>query len=172
MRTYLRLNFFDSRDTKVQRLVARETIHLRSNPNWFSKEILKSQTSIPLSFETNFHNLFYNSTESEGFNFYWYKHDLPITLYMRPSLMNAKTGKVTNLYTTTNPLNPNQSDSVTITSNGYNYIECKFFFDKTKRQQYYYILNDDGISDLTNTGDPISPVDSINNSITINLKTY
>jgi len=172
IRTYLRLNFYDSRDTKVQKLVARETIHLRTDPNWFNNEILKDQTTIPLKFESNFQNLIYNSSLGEGFNFYWFKNDLPITLYIRPSLMNAKTGKVINLYSTTNLLNPLLSDSVNITSNGYNYIECKFFYDKTKRQQYYYILNEDGNSDVTNTGDPLSPVESINNTITINLKTY
>lgn len=174
-RTYLRLNFYDSRDTKVQKLLARETIHLNSDSTWFTNEILNSQSTIPLIFKTNFNNLFYNSKEGEGFNFYWFKENLPKELYMKVSLMNAKTGKVINLYSTTVPLvasNTLPSVPVQVVSGGYNYIKCNFFYNASGRQKYYYILNEDNLCDVTNSGNPTSLADSLSNKIIINLKTY
>lgn len=174
-RTYLRLNFYDSRDTKIQKLVARETIHLNSDSNWFTNEILNSQSTIPLIFKTNFNNLFYNSNEGEGFNFYWFKENLPKELYMKVSLMNAKTGKVINLYSTNVSIVPSAtllSVPVQVVSGGYNYIKCNFFYNPIGRQKYYYILNEDNLSDVTNSGNPNSLANSLSNKITINLKTY
>lgn len=175
-KTYLRLNFYDSRDLKVQNLVARETIHLHFKDSWSTDEILNPQSTIPLSFETNYNNLIYRSLGGEGFQFYWYKHDLPKTLYIKPSLMNAKTGEVINLYSKSlgafvlGPSDP--SLSVSVVSGGYNYIQCDFYKDLTKRQQYYYTLNSDNLSEIYLTPSPPSIQDSINNKITIILYPY
>lgn len=162
-RTYLRLNFYDSDDLKTQRLFARETIHLKYSNDWVVDGVV-DQTK-PLVFKTQFRNLFFNSTYDEGYSFYWFKQEIPKTLYMRVSLMNAKTGKVINLYSTQNPV----TGPIEITSNGYNYIRTDFYTDFNRRQQYYYIFNGDNRSYLTITN--ASPV-VINNKITVNLKTY
>jgi hypothetical protein len=177
-RTYLRLNFYDSRDTKIQNLVARETIHLELDPNWFdSDQKIKDQTTLPLIFKTNFKELIYNSSNGEGYNFYWYKQNLPKTLYVKASIMNAKTGRVENLYSSTvNPttLFPGQvlSLPVAIVSGGFNYIRCDFYEELTKKQQFYYTLNSDSLCDVSNTGTPTSIANSITNTIIINLQTY
>lgn len=173
IKTYLRLSFFDSRDTKVQRLISRETIPLHYNKNWFNPdETLKPQSTIPLTFISNLNEIIYNSVNGEGYHYYWYKQNLPTTLYVNLAIMNAKTGKVINLYSTTNPLNPSIAPKIFIPLNGYNYIKCDFFSDLNKRNQYFYELNSDGISDITNSGSPITPAESIRNKITINLYPY
>lgn len=171
-RTYLRLNFYDSPDTKIQNLFAREIIHLRRNNSWIGTNNLIDQTTVPLTFTANFKEVIYNSVFGEGFHFYWYKENLPKTLYMRPSIMNGKTGKIINLYSSINPLSTlpgSLSESVQVTSAGLNYIKTDFYERPNKRQKFYYIFNSDNKSDIVNLDD--SP-DFINNSITINLKIY
>ena len=171
-KTYLRLNFYDSRDVKIQRLLARETVHLDVLDSWFVNGALKPLNQIPLIFRTNFQNLFYNSRSGEGYNFYWYKNNLPKKVYMSASIMNAKTGKVINLYSnsfgplTSSPTNPL---SVAVTSGGLNYVECEFYADLIKKQQYYYIFNKDNLSQINILEDTLFP---LNNKITILFNPY
>jgi len=171
-KTYLRLNFYDSRDLKTQRLLARETVHLQILDSWFTNGTLNPLNVIPLIFRTNFQNLFYNSRLGEGYNFYWYKDNLPKKLYMSASIMNAKTGKVINLYSnfsgplTSSPINPL---SVAVTSAGLNYVECEFYSDLMKKQQYYYVFNTDNLSQVNVIEDLLFP---LNNKITILFNPY
>jgi len=169
-KTYLRLNFYDSRDTKTQTLFTRETIHLKIDDDWFVDGDLKPLNQIFVKFYSNAQNLIFSSKSGEGFNFYWHKNNLPYSLFMRPSIMNAKTGKVMNLYSNAfGTVTPPPSVSVAVTSNGYNYIKCDFFEDVIKRQKYYYIFNSDAISNIQTTEDSLNP---IVNKITINLFSY
>lgn len=183
-KTYLRLNFYNSPDTKVHNLIAREVVPLGNQSNWYQNGELLDQSIIPLKFIATYENLIYLENVNngalgvnEGYHFYWHKTDLPTVLYVKASIMNAKTGKVIDLYSkNSGPIipNPNVDPSlpVMVTSGGYDYIQCRFFFDQNKRQQYYYIFNDNNLSKVTNTGDPLSPVESINNKIIVNLFTY
>lgn len=171
-KTYLRLNFYDSPDTKIQHLYSRETIHLRKLDSWISTNNLIDQTTVPLTFTANLKEIFFNSVFGEGFHFYWYKENLPKTLYMRPTIMNGKTGEVINLYSSAIPvsISPNALPiSVQVTSAGLNYIVTDFYQDNNKRQKFYYIFNSDNKSNIVNLD--ASP-DYENNSITINLETY
>lgn len=170
-KTYLRLNFYDSRDTKVQNLLSRETLHLKTRNNWYDPNgQLVPLNQIPVSFVGEFQNTIYSSINGEGFQFYWRKSNLPFTLYMRPSLMNAKTGTVTRLYSCSfGSVTPPPSVSVAVESNGYNYIQCDFYSDLTKRQRFYYRLNSDGLSNTSTIEDLLFQT---KNKITINLIAY
>lgn len=171
-RTYLRLNFYDTNDTKTQNLLIRETIHLHFTDDWFTDGKLNDQTTIPLTFKSNFQNLIYRSVYGEGYTFYWYKNELPKTLYLKISLMNAKDGNVYNLYSYSNgviiPSSSSPSVPVIVTSNGYDYIKTDFYLDNSKREKFYYKFNDDSKSNILNIEDVVP----INNVITINLNTY
>lgn len=159
VRTYLRLSFYDTDDSKTQYLVARETIHIHSENHWYVNNNLKPQSAIPLVFTTNNEQLF-SGNKGEGFKFYWTKKDLPTTLYLKISLMNAKTGKVINLFYDNAP---NASiTNVEVIQGKKDYIKCDFYTDTNKLQQYYYILNA-GVQNI-NVSNPID------NKINLNLK--
>ena len=168
--TYLRLNFYDSPDIKVQKLIGRETVHLKLDDNWFFKGKLLPLLSIPVTFISNQQNIFYNSVNGEGFNYYWYKTTLPYTVYVKPSIMNAKTGNIINLFSSPGGALPGlNSKSVEVTFNGYNYIKCDFYKNLTKQQEYYYIFNSDNKSFIKYVEDLAIPS---NNKITVNLFNY
>ena len=169
-KTYLRLNFYNSRDTKVQNLLSRETLHLKSRNDWYVNGQLIPLNQIPVSFVGEFQNVIYSSINGEGYQFYWHKSDLPFTLYIRPSIMNAKTGTVTRLYSCSfGSVTPPPSVPVIVESNGYNYIQCDFYSDLSKRQRFYYRLNSDGLS-RTNTIEDL--LFQTKNKITVNLIAY
>lgn len=168
-KTYLRLNFYDSRDSKTQRLLHRETLHLKINDDWFLNGELKPFNTIPVSFVGNFQNLKYRSIMGEGYQFYWHKNNLPYTLYMKPTIMNAKTGNAMRLYSSNVTISSPPSLPVAVESGGYGYIQCDFYNDFSSRQKYYYKLNGDGISDIITTEDLFFPT---NNKITVNLTHY
>lgn len=169
-KTYLRLNFFDTKDIKTQRLIGRETVHLKSDSRWFNNGKLLPLNTIYATFISNTQNLIYGSIYGEGFNFYWNKTTLPYTVYVKPSLMDAKTGKVIRLYTSQmGQLTPPPSLSVNVPLLGVDYIKCDFFEDTTKRQKYYYNLNSDNMSNVQTIEDTLFP---INNKITVNLNSY
>lgn len=161
LRTYLRINFYDSDDTKVQNLVNREIIHIHPNDDWYVNGKLKDQSTIPLTFVTNFNQIFSKSIYGEGYKFYWYKSLLPKILYMRISLMNAKNGVITNLYSNI----INGLDNQHILYYRYNYIMSNFFEDQTKKEIFYYRLNDNNQSNIV-------PDSNVNNKITINLNLF
>jgi hypothetical protein len=169
-KTYLRLNFYDTKDSKTQRLIGRETVHLKIDSNWYTNGQLQPLNTIYATFISNAQNSIYNSIYGEGFNYYWYKTTLPYTIYVKPAVMNAKTGTVTRLYSNSmGSITPPPSLSVAVPLLGVDYIKCDFFEDTTKRQKYYYNLNSDGLSDTQTTEDSLFPT---NNKITINLIRY
>lgn len=170
-KTYLRLNFYDSRDSKIQRLLSRETLHLKVRDDWFINGQLKPLSTIPAIFVSNFQNVIYKSINGEGYHFYWYKSNLPYTLYIKFSLMNAKTGNVTRFYSSSfGPISPPPpSVSVNVESNGYNYIRCDFYDDISKRQKFYYNLNSDGFSETSTVEDNLF---QSNNKIIVKLRNY
>ena len=169
-KTYLRLNFYDTKDSKTQRLIGRETVHLKINNNWFNNGQLQPLHTIPVTFISNAQNSIYNSIYGEGFNYYWYKTTLPYTIYVKPAVMNAKDGTVTRLYSnSTGDVPAPPSLSVQVPLLGVDYIKCDFSEDITKRQKYFYNLNSDGLSDTQTTEDPLSIT---NNKITLNLIRY
>lgn len=182
-KTYLRLNFYDSPNLNINNLIAREIVPLGNQGSWYQNGELLDQTTIPLNFIASYENLIYVRSlntgaigVNEGYHFYWHKTNLPTQLYVKASIMNAKTGLVTNLYSrSSGPITPNlngPSVPVLVTSGQFDYIQCRFFFNQNLRQQYYYTFNDNGISSVTNSGDPISTSDSIKNKIFVNLFTY
>lgn len=168
-KTYLRLNFYDSRDSKVQRLVHRETLHLKINDSWFLNGDLRPLNTIFASFVGNFQNLIYGSPNGEGYQLYWHKNNLPYTLYIKPTIMNAKTGNAMRLYSSNIAFFPPPSLPVAIESGGYGYVQCDFYSDFTSRQKYYYKLNGDGLSNINTQEDSFFPT---NNKITVNLTHY
>lgn len=158
-RTYLRLSFFDTNDSKTQYLQAQETIHIHLESEWFTNNILNDQNIIPLVFKTNNEQLF-NGNKGEAYRFYWYKVNLPTSFYMQVSIMNAKTGKVIDLFQD-DMVNPNIT-KIDIIQNKKNYIKCDFFNNNTQKNQYFYYLNA-GIPILNST----TP---IYNKLVLNLK--
>lgn len=157
--TYLRLSFFDTNDSKTQYLVARETIHIHSNNNWYLNNNLIPQSTIPLSFVVNDEKLF-GGNNGEGYKFYWLKENLPKTLYLKISLMNAKTGKVINLFHDDTP--NSMITNIDVIQGKKDYIECTFFEDPNRIQQYYYSING-GIPAINSSN-------LINNKLNLNLK--
>ena len=169
-KTYLRLNFYDTKDSKTQRLIGRETVHLKTDSKWYSKGKLLPLNTIYAIFISNAQNSIYNSIYGEGFNYYWYKTTLPYTVYVKPALMNAKTGDVKRLYSSqVGTLTPPPSLSVQAPLLGVDYIKCDFSEDATKRQKYFYNLNSDGLSNVQTIEDVLFPT---NNKITVNLNWY
>jgi hypothetical protein len=159
VRTYLRLSFFDTDDSKTQYLLARETIHLHLEDTWFVNNTLDFQYNIPLIFKANNEQLF-GGNKGEGFRYYWKKYNLPNTVYIKISIMNAKTGKVINLFNDFIP-NPNIT-KVQIIQGKKDYIKCNFFENKSIINQLFYHLTS-GISF-------INGLNPIENKIVLNLK--
>ena len=110
-------------------------------------------------FKTNNEQLF-GGNKGEGYKFYWTKKDLPKSLYLKISLMNAKTGKVINLFYDDVP--NAFITNVDVFQGKKDYIKCDFYNDTTKLQQYYYTINA-GVQNI-NVSNPIE------NKLNFNLK--
>lgn len=148
--TFLRLNFYDTDIPTNQRLLSFITLFTKINQSDYSNGsstpwgTITPVNNLKMQFNLG-NNLVDRSLNSEGFFIYYYKDEvtqnLPKELYMRAEFNNAKTGKITNLMSsssTTNKINEliNTIQGNTPTNN----LFTKYIL-KNINDQYYYELD-------------------------------
>jgi len=99
-RSFLQLDFYDSKSMSNQNYLYSSSIYCRVIPSMFDdRNNLLDVSVIPVEFMLE--NPILNSNGiSEGLYLYDYKTDIPKDIYMRASFNNAKTGKTTIFMTT------------------------------------------------------------------------
>lgn len=99
-RSFLQLDFYDSKSMSNQNYLYSSSIYCRVIPSMFDdRNNLLDVSVIPVEFILE--NPILNSNGiSEGLYLYDYKTDIPKDIYMRASFNNAKTGKTTIFMTT------------------------------------------------------------------------
>jgi len=151
-KTMLRLNFYDTDDSITQKLIGREILHLNVDDEYLtgntynvSDTIVKPTDQINLKFKSKLPAVF-DRKFAEGFKFYHYKTDLPVTLYMKAAILNAKTGGVINLFFTKHSPVP-ASPSIKLTSGQviggkFDTTPVTFFYDSSNIvRNYKYLYN-------------------------------
>lgn len=108
-KTFLRLDFYDNDIGTTQRLLFFKTIFPSIKPEQQPNSIV-SQLPQPNNVQLNFKvgNILKNQfISSEGYYLYYFKDEViptvPKELYMRATLFNAKTGKITGMMSSDNP---------------------------------------------------------------------
>ena len=108
-KTFLRLDFYDNDIGTTQRLLFFKTIFPSLKPEQQPNSIV-SQLPQPNNVQLNFKvgNILKNEfISSEGYYLYYFKDEViptvPKELYMKATLFNAKTGKITGMMSSDNP---------------------------------------------------------------------
>lgn len=142
--TFLNLSFYDTPNRLTQKLVTQTTIFSTIKPENLNNGILKPINTMLLEYRVE-SPIFNPLSESEGFHLYDYKDELQIGeskyLYMRATFKNAKTGKITNLMSTSST--NKRIDQLITTTQGNtptNNIFTKYIL-KNINDQYYYELD-------------------------------
>jgi hypothetical protein len=148
--TFLRLNFYDSDIPTNQRLLSFITLFTKINQSDISDGSvipwgdITPVNNLKIQFNLG-NNLVDRSLNGEGFFIYYYKDEvtqnLPKELYMRAEFNNAKTGKITNLMSTSST--NKRIDQLITTTQGNtptNNIFTKYIL-KNINDQYYYELD-------------------------------
>lgn len=166
--TFLRLNFYDTDITTNQRLLSFITLFTKINQSDISDGsttpwgTITPVNNLKIQFNLG-DNLLDRSLNGEGFFIYYYKDEVtqnsPKELYMRAEFNNARTGKITNLMSTSST--NNRIDQLITTTQGNiptNNIFTKYIL-KNINEQYYY--------ELDNTYS--TNIQLINNNYTVDL---
>lgn len=145
-RSFLQLDFYDSKSMSNQNYLYSSSIYCRVLPNMFDeRNNLLDVETIPVEFILE--NPILNSKGiSEGLFLYDYKTDIPKDIYMRASFNNAKTGKTTIFMTT------NISKGITELQN---YLYTTYSLKLNSRRYIYQISGGD--------------ISYNNNDLTVNL---
>jgi hypothetical protein len=97
IKSFLRLNFYDTDITSTQRLMSFVTLFPRLKVRFQQN----SPITIPIPIQFNLADATKNqASNGEGFFIYHFKDEIPLELYMRAEFNNAKDGITTNLMST------------------------------------------------------------------------
>lgn len=159
IKSFLRLNFYDSDSPVNQNLISSVTIFSR-----ITKDDIKTYDDgigipslaheFPLRFILN-NPITKPDGFSEGFYLYHYKSDvkqnLPRELFMRASFNNAKTGKISQFMTTSTPQNINNLNNFIYTKYVLKRDSVGYFYELdntySSNINYSFDLDNDGILD-------------------------
>lgn len=157
IKSFLRLDFYDTDINSTQRLLFFVTIFPKFNLN----DLLGSgAVPHPSNYDVTFrlgNTLLDRRADGEGFGLYHFKDEViptvPKALYMRATFANAKTGKTTRFMSSNDP---NISiDNLVKTTNGTNVVNNLHtrYLLKRDPEGYYYTIDDEYSNNVSNVSD-------------------
>ena len=163
VKSFLRLDFYDTDINSTQRLIFFITIFPKFNVNDLG---VNGSVPPPSTYDVTFrlgNTLLDKAADGEGFGLYHFKDEVlptvPKDLYMRATFNNAKTGKTTKFMSSDDP---NISiDNLVLTTNGTttpNNLHTRYLL-KREVDGYYYTIDGDYSNNTSN----------LSNNYTINL---
>lgn len=157
VKSFLRLDFYDTDVNSTQRLLFFVTIFPKFNLN----DLLGSgAVPHPNNYDVTFrlgNTLLDRSADGEGFGLYHFKDEViptvPKALYMRATFANAKTGKTTRFMSNNDPnISIDNLVRTTNGSNSKNNLHTRYLL-KRDPEGYYYTIDGEYSDNVTNTSD-------------------